>query len=241
MNIIDIVLIIILTLYFIKGLFRGFLRTVLGPFALIIGTLIAFLYYQRGGDFTRALLVCIIAPIVINLILALTLKIWQKAAKKSGEPSLLSRSSGAVLSLVWSGAWIVLTVIFLAMLPAQWQWLRGTQMSIAKSKTYAFIQLALGDKISSSTINAYQLSDVLQDPKKFNSLKNTQEYDNLISDETIRDLLTDEETMSQIKDQNIPKLLTNPKFKVLLNDKDLIKKIFALQEKLVDMEASGEI
>jgi len=241
MNIIDLIVIILLSFYFFTGLRKGFIRTLVGPLALIIGTIVAIVYYLQTENFLWALLISILAPLALNLCLLITLKVLHKTFKRDSKMSLFSRFAGGTLAALWSGAWIILTLIFLVITPCEWSWFDKLQDNILDSNTYTVIRKVIGDKIPNASMNVQEISEMLQNPKKFKVLRGTDEYKELERDPVIRDLLSSKETMDQIKNQNIPKLLSNPKFKALLSDKNLIKKVFNLHKKLLEIEQQGEI
>jgi len=236
MNKLDIIVITILVIYFVLGIRNGFLRTLIGPASLFIGSIIAFIYYKQSESFLWALLISIMAPLTVNLVLIIFLKILHKTLGIKKELTLLSRCAGGLIATVWSGAWILLTLIFLVITPCEWSWFDRLQDGVLNSRTYAAINTIVGDKIPRTSTNVRGLSEMLQNPRKFRVLKNTTEYKELARHETIIELLSNKETMKQIQHQDIPKLLSNPKFQALLSDKELIEKVFMLQRKLIELE-----
>lgn len=240
MNKLDLIILIILGFYMISGLRKGFLRTLLGPVALIIGTILAVVYYQQTENFLWALLISVLAPLVVNLLLLIALKLLHKTLGQKEGLSSLSRAAGAALAAVWSGTWIILTLIFLVITPCEWSWFDKLQDNVLKSKTYALINMIVGDKIPNTSMNVHELSEMLQNPRKFRILRETDEYKDLAESQTVLELLEDADTMEQIEHQDLPKLLSNPKFQALLQDKELIEKIFALNQKLNEMQDEGE-
>jgi len=236
MNRLDLLILLIFAFYFISGLRKGFLRTLLGPVALIVGTAVAALYYQRSGDFLWSLLISVMAPLAFNLTFLIVLKILHKTLGQNDELSLFSRLAGAALSLLWSGAWIILTLIFLVITPCEWSWFDRLQDNVLQSRSYSLINTIIGDKIPKASMNVNEISEMLQNPRKFRVLKETDEYKALAENKTVMSLLEDRETMRQIEKQDIPKLIANPKFQALMQDKDLIGQIFALNQKLNELQ-----
>jgi len=216
----------------------GFLRTLLGPISLIIGTILAYLYYAKEGSLVFTLLISILAPFIINFLLIIILKAWNKALNKDKSLSLMSRLTAGTMSIIWSGIWITLTLTFLIIAPIELAWYKNLRKDVLESKTYYLVDKVIGNKITGSARNLNQVTNIFKDPQRLKKLSSTEEYRELISDKKIQALLSDNETLAQIENQEISKLISNSKIQDLMKDKEVLKKIFALHGKM--MKINGE-
>jgi type I restriction-modification system DNA methylase subunit len=80
----------------------------------------------------------------------------------------------------------------------------------------------------------------LKDPKKIEKVQHTEEFKNLQEDKNFQDFLSDPVVVDQIERKDFTNLLNNPKFKSLLSDKDLIQKMMAVNQKIIE-EKNAEI
>lgn len=238
MNLADLLVCAFLLFYFFRGFVSGFLRTLLSPIALVLGTALAYVYYQSSHDFIKALLLSILSPFVIGLLLRGLLKIYESTGGRKSAIGPVSRFAGGFLAVGWSGLWLILILIFVTLIPTEKPGLKAVQETVTLSTTYGRINAWLGDKLpGSSTLGVHKLAEVMEDPERYEELSETQEYEELMNDPSIRDVLTDKETLKQLEKRNIPELMQNPKFRALLENRELLTKMIALHEKLIQMEA----
>lgn len=238
MNIADLIIYGCLLFYFIRGFKNGFLRTLLSPIAMIAGSVLAYIYYQQTHDFLKSLILSVLAPFVITLILRLILKIWEHTGSKKSALGTFSRLGGGLLGVAWSGLWFVLVVILVGLLPLgdSKSQLKSVQNTILSSFFFARINEWIGDKIPTNSLGVEKITEVLEDPERYESLRETPEYEDLMGDENLQALLADKKTMEQIEKKDITGLLQNPKFQTLMQDEEILKKAMALHGKLMQLE-----
>ena len=108
-----------LTLYFLyRGWSRGLLRTLVGPIALIVGCLGAFIYYAQTHNIIVAFIISIVAPLILNIFFSVALAVWRKNDQNRkpdlpGQPRL-----GAGLCALWGGINILLIIVLIALIPS---------------------------------------------------------------------------------------------------------------------------
>jgi len=239
MNIADIIIYGCLLFYFVRGFSNGILRTLLSPIALIVGTVLSYIYYQQTHDFLKSLMLSVLGPFLVSIILGIILRIYENTGKKKGAIGPISRFGGGLLALSWSGLWFILLVLLVTMLPIPK--LQSVQKVILASYFYSRVNDLIGDKLpGSSPLGVEKISEVLEDPERLESLKETPEYDELMNEESLQTVLSDKKTMDQIQKKDVAQLLQNPKFQAVLQDKDILKKVMALHAKLMEMEKDPE-
>ena len=105
-----------LSLFFIiRGSSRGFMRSLINPFSIIATTILSIIYYQNTKDMLISMLIGSIGPIVLTFFLKSILSTFSTATNTDIKPNFLSRFGGALLTLIWGWAFIVFTLILLAL------------------------------------------------------------------------------------------------------------------------------
>ena len=229
-NLTDIVVLLFLVYFFFSGWFRGLAKTLIGPSSLIIGSLIAAGYYYFSKNFLASLFLSIVLPIILWFIFSFIFKIWKKNNSDDKKSIfILERMWAAIINLLWSGAWLIITLIFLTTLPTKPGWLEKIQFQITYSKTYSLIT-----KLSSNKLDLKKGIDRMKDPAVIKKIEKSPEFQSLVQDQKIQTLLNDPEIVPLIQNKDYLKLMNNPKMQAILKDKDLLEKFFAVYRKTSD-------
>ena len=220
---------------FWRGWSKGFSQTVLGPVALIIGTIISYIYYMVFRNLVIAIAIGIIAPIIINIIFSMTLGVIFLGNEKKNM-SILSRFSGACINTFW-GEFLILTGLFLIILiPLRLPLIVTAQNDIKQSYTYDQLTNSINQAFKIDVVNNLDPSrlQALSDPKALDALGKTKEFQEVLQDPLVQTLLNDPETTQAIESKDIGKLLQNPKFIALTKDPALLKKFLTLYSKILE-------
>jgi ribosomal protein S18 len=225
---------------FWRGWSKGFAQTVLGPLALIIGTILSYIYYIVFRNLVIATAIGIILPIIINIIFSMTLGVLFLGNEKKNM-SILSRFSGALINTFW-GEFLILTGLFLVILiPLHLPLIDTAQNDIKQSYTYAELTNYLNKVFKIDVVNNFDPSklQVLSDPKTLDALGKTKEFQEVLEDPLVQALLNDPETTQAIEAKDIGKLLQNPKFIALTKDPALLKKFLTLYTKILEKDKTN--
>ncbi|MCK5506612.1 MAG: hypothetical protein KAJ10_15720, partial [Thermodesulfovibrionia bacterium] len=206
----------------------------------IAGCLIGYGYYQKTQNVAASLAICIISPFIINILASIILKLWHKAVNSDIPPSTISRLSGSAFSILWGGGYLAMMLILIAVSPLRFGWLEKAQNDVLGSKSYALINARVGDKIPDGFLDIKKMAGVLQNPAKFKKLESSEEFKTLKEDIHLKELLADEETADQIRDKDYGKLLSNPKMQAVFQNKELLKKILALNQRIAEESLEDE-
>ncbi|HQP09882.1 MAG TPA: CvpA family protein [Candidatus Omnitrophota bacterium] len=218
--------------FFFSGWRKGFFKILLAPFSLVAGCAIGYMYYQKTQNMMIGLGICILGPFAINMLASIILRLWHKAVNGSAPLSSLSRILGGAVSLLWGGSYLALMLVMIGMTPLDIPVFKKVQNDVLASKSYALIKWQLGDKIPDALPDIQKITHVLKDPKKIEAFQSTDEFQAVSSDERVKAIFADEKTAEQIKNKDYAALLSNPKMQELFQDKELLKKIFALNKRL---------
>lgn len=184
--------------------------------------------------------ICIISPFAITFLVSIILKLWHKAVNDDAPLPVVSRLFGSVFSILWSGSYLVLLLILIAMTPLRIAWYEKIQADVLASKTYTFIDGQISAKMPSSFLNMKSVTDILKDPNKLKAFESTEEFQALQEDERLKDLLSDEDLAEQVKNQDYQALLSNPKMQAVFRDKELLRKLFALNKRIAQENPEEE-
>ena len=143
------------------------------------------------------------------------------------------RLGGGLLHLSWRAVLIGFLLILIVIVPAHFTWLKKIQNNIMFSQSYTFLYTLAGNRIPVGTIVLKKIIDAYQDPHQFSSLQSSKEFKTLTADEHFKEFLADQKTVKQIQEKNFSQLLVNPKVHSVLQDKELLKKLFAFYKEMV--------
>lgn len=233
----DIIILTFFLLFFINGWRKGLLRTLLGPLALIIGGIAGVIYYQQTQDLLMCLIISIVGPFVLNILFNIIHHFWQKSVEVDAPFFSWGRLFGGVFSLLWSGIILLLTLLFIVITPGNFPMLKEAQQNISQSKTYHYLNKAFGEKLPLQVSDVEKVADVMENPQTLRKLRRTQEFKDVMENPKVKDLLEDEATLKQIQEKKIFELLSNKKMKAIFEDGDLVKKLFALNQKVLEENA----
>jgi len=192
------------------GTSRGFMRSLLGPFSIIVTTIISIIYYQITQNIMISLGIGLIGPMLLTFLLKFLLKTWAKATNNDIKLSSLSRLGGSILTLLWGWVFIVLTLILLAVLPPWTEALTAIHNDVIKSMSYSIAKPWKENFYGASPSDAKSLA---QDPR-------------------FQKVLQDPEIQEEINAHDIVKLMSNPKMinltKQIMSDPATMKKVMAV-------------
>lgn len=230
--------ILALTLYFLyRGWSQGLLRTLIGPIALLLGCVIAVIYYVQNHNIIMAFAISIVAPMILNLLLSLALTVWQKTVNADKPVSPVSRAWGAGLCALWGGINLLLIIVLIVLVPGNASWIEGVRQDIFNSGTYSIVDQWTKHLVPGKSIDIRAVSQVLKDPTQIQRLQSSAEYQAVRDDKTIQTLLTDEDIMRDIRDKNFASLMANPKMRAVMKDPGLVRKILDMNVKIMEQKA----
>ncbi len=218
MNRFDAVLIGVVAVSSIIGYSKGFVKEAFGIASVIISALAAYIYFKSGGS----LLFLFQVFILVNI--GLQVAFWVvKRLLKQGDAnlSLSCRIGGGVIGF-FKGAVFVLIALaalrfFGAMIPtATYDINKYTQTSALYKISRVFNWPRVQETAESLKENQGPLT---LPPEAVNTL---------IKNDSVRAILEDEQLKEYIRQKDYRKILSNPKFVSLLNDKEFLKQAVAL-------------
>lgn len=228
----------LLILAFIRGWMKGLLRTLLGPFSFIIGCFFSYVYYLQSKNLLVAVALSVVLPFLLEFILATLLSFFKKNDDKKNDHTAplftVNQVLGGLVAVIWFWIIAALTLICIALVPANFPGVSKIQKDALTSRSYGVVRNIVGDKLSRSTDDIQHLAETLADPSKMQAIGSTPEFEELIEDEKLKAIFNDEETVKQIQEKNISKLLVNPKIHNLLRDPQLVRKLLSLSKQVID-------
>lgn len=230
-----------LLLYFLyRGWAKGFLRTLIGPISLIVACIAGIIYYSSTHNIMAGILIGVLGPILLNILFSISINIWHQTVNVNRPLSYASRLLGSGFSLVWGSLHLALMIILLFMIPLDFPWLRHLREQVLLSRSYAVIQQQTKTILPVESLNAPQLLEMLRDPAHLEKVHSLEEYKTLMEEKVIMDILSDEDILRYIEDKNFSQLMTNPKVQSLLENPEVLKKVFDLNIKIIEQSAQEE-
>jgi hypothetical protein len=216
-NITDLLLIICSILFIYIGINRGFLRSLMGPIAFILGSLLGLICFEMTKNLMWSFCVGALSPILITWGLSGLLNLWYP--REDWVPNALSQILGAVLTLLWGMPFILAFVVIASILPPANPVLKAINEDVNRS--YCFKQIK-------PLINQF-----LPEPKKTNpspgKTPSPSEIQALAEDPRFKAIREDPEIQKQIEANNFGALMANPKMMALtqevMKDPELMKKL----------------
>jgi uncharacterized membrane protein required for colicin V production len=232
-NTIDYIVIGFFALFFILGFRKGFLKTILGPFSLILAIIASMIVQKQTGSLLYSTLVALIGPFIIEWLLSLALK------KKSGDDkkaklSVISRLAGALLNSVWVVVLSAIVIFLISILPSSFEPTAPLKKNVEASQVYKWLKKAMKDKTELKDFDIDRIQNAMNNPAQKAKIEKMKEYQKIMNDDKVQDFVNDPEIQKMLKDKNYVALLKSEKMQEILKDKDLVKQFFDLQKKVMD-------
>lgn len=238
-HIVDLIVLGIIVLSFFTGLSQGFYKTILGPISLGIAYLFAISYYQLFGNLVISLVVGLLAPFVIRLIFSLLGKLLTSAYTDHPRPGPTSRFLGGIISIVWSCGIVGLSMVLMTMIPLQTKFFDNIKDRIVSSFSYSVIQQALGKHLTEAGMNMDSITSVLTDPEKRKSLEESPEFQKIMDEPALKAFFRDPEILTLVRDKKFDQLISHPKMKAILEDKNAMNQLMKLNKLIRRFDASS--
>ena len=230
----DLIVLIISVFSLMRGASRGFVRSLTGPFSMIVSTAISMFYFQITQDMIASLIIAMAAPILIGILVNFLLNAWIKSTDRAVRPGFISRSAGALMTAIWSWVFIIFTLVLLGILPPWGDRLTAIHNDVTRSASYciakpignAFFGLPV-QKTSSATDNT------TTNTSGANTSENaTFDAKTLAQDPRFQKILQDPEIQDEIKNHDITQLMNNPQMvkfiQQIMRDPETMKRIMTL-------------
>lgn len=229
--VVDCAVLFLLLYFLLDGLHRGFAHILIGPLSLGIGVLASLFYFRQTHNIIHCFLIMIAGPVLTAILLSLLLSLWHKKVNRVEGVPFLSRLAGGIFNLGWGILLASLFLTFIAIMPPEVLPVQGLQKGVVDSYAYKLVNLFIKDKIPYVN-NVEILLQETRNPQKMAAIQVTPEFKTFYSDEKIQEVLSDEETVREIRTKDFTKLMTNPKIQALFQDEALLKKILDLNTQM---------
>lgn len=233
-NTTDYVVLGLLAFYAWQGWRRGFLRSVLTPVIFVVSIVLGVVYFRRTNNLLVGFLVGLLGPIVLNFIVSLLLKLLRKADDEEEAFSSIDRFLGSAVEVAWGLGILIILAIGVSLAPLESLKLGHVKKDILHSFSYRGLYAVVKTTLPQFTLSAQKQSvGGPSKPADTQAVQNSEEYQKLMRDPRIKELLADEETLKQIQEKDLAKLLNNPRIATILQDTQLLKEFLKLNQKMV--------
>lgn len=219
-----------------RGFSRGFLRSLLGPLALLIATLMSITYYQVTQNTLVSLLIGLIGPIVLQILFNLSLRSWTAFTNPDAKLTPVSRAIGAVLTFLWGWVFIVMTLLLLDMVPPLVGAIEVMHKDMRRSLSYAVIRPLRHSIIPEAKQHPINATRALP--------ADNADVQALAQDPRFQNLMNDPEIQKAIEAKDFAKLLSNPKMmeltQQLMSDPEMMKKMLTAYSQMQNQPANSK-
>ena len=229
MNIIDYILLTVILLYVLMGFARGVLAQLLGFAGLGFALFCGYLFHQTSGNLFLMSAVIIVAGIIFKIVVYIIKKVFFKLRKVKPRLTFISRITAGALSGLWAMALVFVIllgvyassgVLFLAS-PAAGNYFNNSFLYSYLERNNIFSNITMARRINFS-------GRLLYTGLKGNTLYRQELISRLQEIPSFRAALKDKELVQNIRDKNYKKVLSNPKFLKLLQDKGLFDQLLCI-------------
>ncbi len=221
MTITDIITLALSIFLIFRGASRGFLASLLGPIALILATVVSYIFYQCTQNLLISLCIGLAGPFILTWVLRAFLHSVSVMSNSVGKYSPLSRVAGALVTWIWGMAMLIITILLLAMVPPVNKQLDFLYKDVHLSKLYHAIK-----PLDSAAID--QSSDT------------ENEAASLAEDQRIQDIVKDPTVVDAINRKDYSALISNPKFAALVQDPVMMKKMLRIYRQMMKEQMSSQ-
>jgi uncharacterized membrane protein len=223
MPISDLISVILMVFLSLLGYSRGFLRSIFGPLALVIATVVSFVYWVWTKDLVVSLCIGLVGPFLLTWIFKFLLNSFKKATNPEAKPNFISSLLGMALTLGWGMVMWLMAVFLVSIIPPIFAPMEMITKDIHQSATYRLI------KPFDFTASKRSATDPNEKPKSAE-----EDLADLSEDQRIKDLLNDPEMIKAIEKKDYAALMKSPQILAIAQDPQLVKKMLSLYKKMAD-------
>ncbi len=224
MTVTDSITFILSFILMLRGASRGVLRSLTGPFSILIATIVSIIYFQKTQNMFISLMIGLIGPLVLGIFFNILLKIGAAATGEVKHPTMPSRLAGAMLTLIWGWVFIIFTLILLMVIPDVSGTMAAVRKDVSRSISFKVVKpfedrfFASAQKYTSASSGESSGADVRA----------------LAEDPRFQQVLQDPEIKKDIDAHDLGRLMSNPKMmdlvKQIMADPKTMKKVLALYQ-----------
>jgi hypothetical protein len=231
----DIVVIVLLIIMAANGAYQGFLRSLVGPLALILSLMTSVLVYFNTKSFSTGFLIAVLGPFFYGWVIVTLLKKWLNA-EEAPRLSITSRVGGQVVNVVWGSIVIFITIAFLAFFPFNRFDLPGVSKDVHRSFSFRLIK-----PIFTNKTKTYVPPTILTDcesgicsasDKQMQTFADDPEVQAIANDPRMQNLLNDPAIQKAVENKDYRAILANPAVNELGKDPQFLIKVIKLYPKV---------
>jgi len=229
----DILMACFLLLFFALGWRQGFLRVVLGPVVLVVCSIFAVIDYDLNHNLFRSLAIALGGTMGIVILLKILFFFARHTVDKMHRDQTFwfSRLLGGLINMVWKGSFLFAILLAISSFPLNIPKIKEIKDDIKSSRSMGWLNTFIFAN-TSSVATLVKTSDIIRHPTKHEEITNSPEYQNFISDEKVQAILADQRVSKLIDEKDFIQLLSHPKIKDFLKDKQATQKLTQLTQQI---------
>jgi hypothetical protein len=237
----DIAVITILVILAANGAYQGFVRSLIGPVALVLSLVVSGFVYLATKSFSLSFLIGIIGPFFFAWVITAGLSKFIHPADVP-QLTMISRVMGQLVNLAWGSVVMGFLVAFLAMFPFEQYQLYGVSKDVRQSYSYRVVLPVLsGGRIQPPPAQTNcSLGVCSASPDDLQALADDKEIQEIMNDPRMQALINDPAVQKAAETQNVQALLRNPSIQALTQDPAFLFKVMKVYPKIRAIQNSQQ-
>lgn len=222
-----------LCVFFISGWMRGFLKSLIGPFSFLCCFISAVIFYDLNRNILIATIIAtagtLALAITLNMLLIIALSTVNKELR--GKTFFISRLLGSVINVIWQGNIFLVFIILFSLLPLNNEKMENLQKQISDSKLVAWYHQKIINR--DNRLQAAVLSfSALKDPAQLRAITQTKTFEEFYQKEKVQNFLNDPEVIDALTAKDSVKLIRNESARDLVTDNDTMSALTKVVRKV---------
>lgn len=242
MTLFDKIITAALCIFFISGWVRGFLKSLIGPVSFLCCFISAVIFYDLNRNILMATVIATAGTLAMALTLNILLMIALSTVNKElrGKTFFISRLLGSVINVVWQGNIFLVFIMLFSLLPLNNEKLENIQKQVSDSKIAAWYHQQVISR--DNRLEAVMLSfSTLKNPAQLRAIAQTKTFEEFYRKEKVQNFLNDPQVIDALAAKDSIRLINNKSLRDLITDDEtmfaltrVVRKIY--QDNLKNLE-----
>ena len=226
MNVVDYILIGVVSFYTLFGFIMGLMEQLLGLLGVMFSLLAGYLFYQKTGNFFLSPIVVIIVGIIFKIIVSLIKKMCSESKSEKSGISFTSRIGGGLIGAFKGAVSVFIALLCISLFLGIFN-REGTAISEKIEGSFFYSYVNENNSFSNIEVirNIYFAGKLLKENHTIVLQENDEVVRKLKENPSFNAIVNDPALRESIQNKDYKKVLSNANFRKLLNDKDFLKQI----------------
>ena len=232
---VDFFILVFIGFHTFSGLRKGIVRLLIELALLCLAYFVSYFVYQTTHNFILSIISFLILSLLFSILTKIGFRILTSDKRRDyNKVSFINSLIGGIFGLIWGAFGVFLILLAITLIPDKLPYISSIKAKIEASRSFKAVSI-LTKKQTAKALNKknasvqHSLSQKAPEQKAI-----SKDLKELLTNQKIQSILSDEKTLEQIRDNDIMKIMNNPKIIDMLGDTELMKK-------LLEMHFKGEL